>query len=108
MRVPVGLGGAAMLIMGYRITDKAMRAGLAAIKARRRSFCATQIAREIQPFIRENKGAWRGMAVSAAAVGAAEALIWEQFRAGAVKPAGRWLSRQYWRATEPKSIRIPR
>jgi hypothetical protein len=97
-----------MLIMGYRITEKAQRVARDAISQHSGSFSATHIAREIKTHIRESKSAWRGMSVNDAAVAAAEALIWEQYRAGLVKPTGTWLGRQYWRLIDQKSKRSPR
>ncbi|MVW72151.1 hypothetical protein [Bordetella sp. 15P40C-2] len=97
-----------MLIMGYRITERVQKIARDAILHRQGSFSALHIGREIKAHIRESKSAWRGMSVNDAAVAAADALIWEQYRAGLVKPTGTWLGRQYWRVIDQKAKRSQR
>ena len=97
-----------MIVMGYRITERTKSIAKQAIRAQRRSFSALHIAREILPHIRENKNVWKGMTVKDAALGAAESLIWDEYRAGVVKPTGKWLRRQYWRVIESDSKRSSR
>ena len=89
--------------MGYRITERVKGIAKRAIRSQRRSFNAVHIAREIQPHLRESKSVWRGMTAREAAMGAAEVLIWEAYRAGEVKPTGKWLQRQYWRVVKVDS-----
>jgi len=86
-----------LTIMGYRISERALRAGRDAIAEQTRSFPATPIGRAMAPHIRQSKDAWPGMTIKQAAEAAAEDLLWREAKAGRIEPTGTWLNRQYWR-----------
>lgn len=97
-----------LVIMGYRISERAQKAARDAIFARTRSFCAAQIGREIAELIRPSKQAWPGQTVEDAAAAVAEEIIWQEFKAGRLRPVQSWRYHQrQWRVV-PVAKRNPR
>lgn len=97
-----------LVIMGYRISVRAQNAARDAIFARTRSFSAAQIGREIAELIRPSKQAWPGKTVEDAAAAVAEEIIWQEFKAGSLRPVQSWRYHQrQWRVVpvEKRNLR---